>query len=227
MIDDISLGKLNIMEGARYMGYGTNIPDDNIMKIIEECESEIISKAKPRYIYKILDVSETSDGVRVEGTNLILLGNSIKEHLVGCKKAVLLCATLSSDMDKLIRITELRDMAKAVVMDAFASVAIEQICDKVEKSIKKDFPDSYFTYRFGIGYGDLPIEQISAFLAVLDAAKTIGVTVTDGNMMSPTKSVACIIGISDNEIKSKKKGCITCNMRERCSFRVRGERCGF
>lgn len=118
-------------------------------------------------------------------------------------------------------------MVKALIMDAFAGAAVEQLCDKAEQKIKEGFPDKYFTYRFGIGYGDLPIEQLPDFLRLLNAEKTVGVTVTGGNMMVPLKSVACIIGISDNEIKSKKRGCITCNMRDNCSFRARGERCGF
>lgn len=227
MIEDIRLEKLNVREGARYLGYGVSLPDENIMNIVEKCEAEIISAAKPRYVYKVFEINEISEGIEFSGTNLILRGNSIREHLSGCNRAVLLCATLSGEMDRLIKITQIKDMAKAVIMDAFAGVAIEQVCDKAEQLIKKEFKDKYLTYRFGIGYGDLPIEQMSEFLKVIGADKLIGVTVTDGNMMSPTKSVACVIGISDTEIKSKKRGCITCNMREKCSFRLRGERCGF
>lgn len=227
MIDDIKLTKLNRQEGARYMGYGGNSPDDTVMKLVEECESDILSAAKPRYIYKIFDIKESEDGIEFIGTNMVLRGNSIKEHLSGCERAACVCATLSGDMDKLIKITQVKDMAKAVVMDAFAGVAVEQVCDKIEKQLKELLPQKYLTYRFGLGYGDLPLEQLGDFLTVLGASKTIGVTVTGGTMMSPAKSVACIIGISDNQIKSKKKGCITCNMREKCQFRVKGERCGF
>ncbi len=227
MKEHINLEKLNIKEGARYLGYGNNIPDDNVMNIINQCEDEIIKTAKPRYTYKVFDVTSVDEGVKVEGTSLLLKGNSIKEHLLGCNKAVLLCTTLSLEIDKLIRITEVKDMAKAVIMDAFASVAIEQICDKIELQLIKRFENKYFTYRFGLGYGDLPIEHETEFLTILDTQKLIGVTVNNNFIMSPRKTVACIIGISDNEIKSKKKGCITCNIKERCQYRLRGDRCGF
>lgn len=227
MIDDIKLTKLNRQEGARYMGYGENIPDETVMKLICECETAILATALPRYTYKVFDVRECENGVEFLGSSLVLKGNSIKEHLSGCEMAACICSTLSADMDKLIRITQVKDMAKAVVMDAFAGVAIEQVCDKIEYKLKTLFPEKYLTYRFGIGYGDLPLEQLKDFLSVLNASKTIGVTVTGGTMMSPAKSVACVVGISDNQIKSKKKGCITCNMREKCQFRVKGERCGF
>lgn len=227
MFDDIILTELNRQEGSRYMGYGGNRPDEVVMKLIEECEADILSTAKPRYIYRVFDINECSTGVEFIGTNMVLKGNSIKEHLSGCERAACICATLSADMDKLIRITQVKDMAKAVVMDSFAGVAVEQVCDKIEEQLKEMFPENYLTYRFGIGYGDLPLEQLNDFLAVLGTSKTIGVTVTGGTMMSPAKSVACIIGISNNQIKSKKKGCITCSMREKCQFRVKGERCGF
>ncbi len=227
MIDDIKLTKLNRQEGARYMGYGENIPDETVMKLVSECETAILAAALPRYIYKVFDIRECENGVEFLESSMVLKGNSIKEHLSGCERAACICSTLSSDMDKLIRITQVKDMAKAVVMDAFAGVAIEQVCDKIEGKLKALFPEKYLTYRFGIGYGDLPLEQLRDFLSVLNASKTIGVTVTGGTMMSPAKSVACVIGISDNQIKSKKKGCITCNMREKCQFRVKGERCGF
>lgn len=227
MIDDITLTKLNRQEGARYMGYGADSPDETVMELIAECEAEILATARPRYIYKIFDIKPCDNGVEFIGTNMVLKGNSIREHLAGCDRAACICATLSADMDKLIRVTQVKDMAKAVVMDAFAGVAIEQVCDKIEEKLKELFPEKYLTYRFGLGYGDLPLEQLGEFLSVLNTQKTIGVSVTGGTMMSPAKSVACVMGVSNNQIKSKKKGCITCNMREKCQFRLKGERCGF
>lgn len=226
MIDDIKLGQLNRREGARYMGYGNNEPDEVVSSLITQCENDILDHATPRYIYKIFDIS-ISDNVEILGTNLILTGKSIKEHLEGCSKAALICGTLSVGIDKLIMKTQVLDMAKAVVMDAFAGVAIEQLMDKVDEQIGQYFPDMYMTYRFGIGYGDLPLDIMGDFLRVLNTDKSIGVTVTTGNMMSPTKSVACIVGLSNEVIKSKKKGCITCNMKDSCRYRIKGERCGF
>ena len=50
-------------------------------------------------------------------------------------------------------------MAKALVFDSLASVAVEQACDKVEELLREEYPDYYQTFRFGIGYGDLPISM--------------------------------------------------------------------
>ena len=46
-----------------------------------------------------------------------------------------MCATLGVAMDNHIRKSQLADMAKAVVLDSFGSVAIEQVCTQVDEII--------------------------------------------------------------------------------------------
>ena len=38
----IKLEKLNQREALRYLGYKGSLPDDNIQKIIDECEAELL-----------------------------------------------------------------------------------------------------------------------------------------------------------------------------------------
>lgn len=225
--ENIILNDLNFHEGLRYLGYGNNLPEENIEKIIKVCEKEILQTAEPCFVYKVFDWKETDEGIHILGTTLTLKGNSIKEHIRGCEKIILMCVTLSSKIDMLIRKSELSDMTKTVILDAFSSVAVEQACEKAEAIIKKNFKNEYFTYRYGLGYGDLPLSHEPLFLDILNAQKRIGVTVSPSLIMMPRKTVSAIIGISNNKITSHKKGCITCNMKEKCKFRIKGERCGF
>jgi 5-methyltetrahydrofolate--homocysteine methyltransferase len=118
-------------------------------------------------------------------------------------------------------------MAKAVVLDSFASVAIEQLCNKADKILAEKYKDSYLTFRFSPGYGDYPLELQREFLNILDAPRKIGLTVNDSFLLTPTKSVTAIIGISPSEIERKKRGCATCNMRGKCLYVRKGEHCGF
>lgn len=223
----IELSKLNLKEGIRYLGYGNNLPGEDILNIIKEAEKDILKKALPRFTYKVFDIEFLNEGVQLLGTSLILKGESIKELLLGCKKAVLLCVTLSNEIDKLINQAKIRDMTKAVIIDAFSSVAVEQASELAEKIIKKDFENEFFTMRYGFGYGDLPIDHEKEVLNILNSQKTIGVTVTNSFIMTPRKTTAVVVGISDNEIKGMKRGCISCNLKESCKFRIRGERCGY
>lgn len=230
-MNQIVLTELNYAEGARYLGYGTSSPDDKVKDIMRECGAQICAGAVPRFVYRTFDLKREPGGLYLDGTDLNLPGTSIREHLEGCDRAVLLCATLSNGIDRLISRTQISDMAKAVVLDAMAGVAVEQVCDKAEKIIREEYKKSgrqgYFTWRFGFGYGDFPLREEAAALRILEAEKKIGVSINESFIMFPRKTAACIIGISDREIPPAKRGCISCAMRDRCKFRIRGEHCGF
>ncbi len=212
---------------SRYLGYGKNEPDDAINNIIKLCKQDINQKAIPKHVYKVFDIEVMDKCVKIPGTDLILTGQSITEHLYNCEKVVLLCATLGTTIDKYIKLCEIQDMTKALVADAVASVAIDAYCDNIEEELKLLYNNMHFTFRFGLGYGDLPLELEPIFLNIINASKMIGVSTNDSYILNPRKSVACVIGLSKEPIKKKYKGCVTCNMKESCRYRVRGEHCGF
>ena len=49
---------------------------------------------------------------------------------------------IGSEIDKLIRISQISDMARAVVLDSFASVAVEQVCQKVDEILAENTAES-------------------------------------------------------------------------------------
>lgn len=223
----LELLHLNRAEAMRYMGYRNNEPDEKILNIIDNCEKALLRAVKPRYTYKVFDIEMSDDGVAVLGTHLLFIGDDIKSHLMGCEKCILMCATISSEADKLIRSFEALDMTKAVVTDCLASAAVEQVCNQAELDIKSELEDYNFTWRFSPGYGDFPLDIQPDFLKVLDAQKRIGLNCTESLILIPRKSVTAVIGISKNEISKGKRGCVCCNMRDRCELRKRGDHCGF
>ena len=204
---DIVLGQLDKNEALRYMGHRGEDIDEQLDKLITKCEKEVLSCVKPRFVYKVCDISREENGILVKDTNLFLTGNSIKKHLDGCDKAVLMAVTISADADRLIRIAQIRDMAEAVAIDSLCSVAVEQACDRAELIIKEENPGYYQTFRFGLGYGDLPISLQGQFLHVLNAPKQIGLNVSSTDMLTPTKSVTAVIGLSKNPIPQRARGC--------------------
>lgn len=222
---NITLEKLDYKEAARYLGYGNHELDEASKKLMEACEKELMKKARPKSLYRVFGIQNVEEGILVEGTNLVLTGDSIRQHLKGCRKAALMAATLSDEADRLIRTFQVTDLAKAVIMDSMASVAVEQICDQTEQEIRKEMKDYYQTFRFGLGYGDLPIQLQNQFVRTLNADRTIGLHVNESYMLVPTKSVTAVIGLSKEPIKGQAKGCQTCNMRERCKFKGTGGHC--
>lgn len=225
MEEPIVLGQLDRHEALRYLGYGQVEADARMQQLLAQCEQKVLQTARPRYVYRVFDITAAPEGIRVEGTSLCLTGKSIAVHLAGCSRAVLMAVTISDGIDRLLRIAQLEDMAEALVLDSLAGVAVEQVCDQVEQLLKQKFPDWFQTFRFGLGYGDLPVTLQSDFLKVLDAPKQIGLHVSPSSMLVPTKSVTAVIGLSGTEIKGGARGCQTCSLRSVCKFREKGGHC--
>lgn len=219
------LNKINRSEALRYLGYKGNSPDDATLATIEECESALIAAAVPKYLYRKFDITFSDNGILIGDTGVTLTGESITAHLEGCQSVVLMCATTSSGVDRLIRKYQALDMTKAVITDALASAAIEQVCDIAEEEINKTFPLEFKTWRFSPGYGDLSIDLQSDFLRLLDSHRKIGLSLSESSMLIPTKSVTALIGLSDKPLPKRKRGCAGCNLRANCKFRKTGERC--
>lgn len=219
----MKLDHVNLSEALRYLGYGSNEPDQNMKGLLSLCEKELLESVHPNYVFKVFDLEE---GYRLVNCDFQLKGKDIKKHLSGCEKAILMCVTLSADVDRLIRRKQIGDMAQATIIDSMASALVEQACDRVEEIIKEELQGYRFTWRYGLGYGDFPLEGQKQFLNVLDAAKKVGVCVSDSFMLTPTKSVTCIIGAGKEEVREGKRSCEFCNLKDRCQFQKRGERCG-
>lgn len=225
MDEHIVISNLNRNEALRYMGQADLNCDDRLGKLLDDCEAKVLSAVRPHYLYQCFDFTREEDGIHLNKTSLVLPGKDILNHLTGCEKVVLMCATLSSDVDRIIRVAELSDMLCALAMDCLASTAIEQLCDKVELKIKQDFPAYEMTWRYGVGYGDLPISLQREFLTVLNAGKKIGLNATESYILTPRKSVTAVIGLSRDKIPPAKRGCAVCNLKGTCTYRQKGSHC--
>lgn len=219
---NIIIEDVNIQEALRYLGYGDNLPDDTTKELLLLCAGELKKEAEGKFTYKVFDLKEG----QICGCSFQLEGEAIARHLKHCDKIILMCATLSSKVDLLIRKKQIMGMAEAMITDSLASAVIEQVCDRAEEIILKDFPEYEHTWRFGLGYDDFPLSGQKQFLEVLDAPKRIGVCVNNSMMLTPTKSVTCVIGLGHGLEVSVKKSCDMCSFREQCQFRKEGKNCG-
>ncbi len=207
---------INKIEALRYMGYHGNISDNKLQQIINDCESLLCEVITERYVYRVFPINDMP---------FKLEGNDIKKHLFGCQKAAVFAVTIGSGFEILIRQLESDAVIKAVVADALASAAVEQLCDIAEKQIKDKYKNSYFTQRFSPGYGDFPIDIQGKIISVLDAEKTIGLSCSKNKILIPRKSVTAFIGISEHPIEHKRLGCSGCVINDKCEYRKRGTYC--
>lgn len=180
---------------ARYLGIKDGEMNDVMSNLIDEAEGLLKKDSKVGYVCGIYDIVKKPEGIGFDECSLILKGNDIARHLDGCEKAVLMCATLSGYIDTRIRALQITNMPLALVYDACAGVAIDQVCDDVQRYVREKLPDYVQTWRFSPGYGDLPLEIQGELLNVLEAGKRCGVSLTEGGMLAPIKTVTAVFGL--------------------------------
>ncbi len=210
-------------ETLRYMGY-TGEPDIPLTAILNQCEKILLKVAQPRVIYRLLPLERSEFGLFAGA--MPLKGNDIAAHLEGCDRILLLAATLSGQVDQAIHRAGISDMTQSLTLDAMASAGIEQVCNRLEQILQQQFPNTWFTWRFSAGYGDLPLSMQPQILEILDAQKRLGLTVTPEHILIPRKSVTAIIGLAEHPLKRGVRGCATCNLRNTCPYRKKGAYCG-
>ena len=206
----ITLSSLDRAEALRYMGgHGVN-PDDITKALMDKAEEEILKICRP--VYTFTEIPKDSP---------VLGGEDIRKVIEKSEKVVLIAATLGIYVDKLIRKWQITDMAQAVVIDAMASVAIEQFMDKIELELSKRYSGYYFTNRFSPGYGDYPLEKQKEIIKLLNTEKKLGLNLTESLMLNPTKSVTAVIGMGKEEIKEKSSCTSKCSRckNKNCPYR--------
>lgn len=212
---------LNKKEILLYLGCrGREYPED-LEKQIERCEGEVIAAAAPRLVWRKLSV----DGA--DFLALALEGKDIRELLEGCHEAVLMAVTLGQEIDRLLKRKSVSNMADAVIMDACASAAIENMADNFEFDLRKEVEagGAYLTDRFSPGYGDLPLSAQKKLCAALDTERKIGLSLSPSFLMIPGKSVTAVMGISGTKKARRKRVCEKCSLFMHCSFRKEGRSC--
>ncbi|MDR0947813.1 MAG: methionine synthase [Ruminococcus sp.] len=181
---NISLNSIDKTEALYYLGFHGQTPETRIFENITKCEAELLKQISPKAIYIVIGTDDP-----------VLQSEDLKQHLSGCKKAVLFAATLGSGADKAIYVSGFVSPEFTLYTDALANAAIEQVCDEVELEIKKLY-GCEITTRFSPGYGDFPLERQPEILQRLNAFKIIGLRCKDSLMMEPTKSVTAVFGIA-------------------------------
>lgn len=208
--------KLCEEEILRYMGYPSDYKiDEKQLETVRRIKDEIVSSAKPKTIYKHFEIASADRGIEIKGSDVVLLGNAIRKHLVGAKTCIIMAATLGIEVDRILRRAQIKSVSEGLIADACATAYIEAVCDETEQEINEKFGSC--NYRFSPGYADFPISQQKEIIALLDAEKKIGLCTTESNLLVPVKSVTAVLGVT-NTFSSCNNKCDRCKKKERCAF---------
>ena len=192
-VRELPFPPVDMREALRYAGHRGGAPEASVLRLLEECASE----ALPRLTYR----------VAYREMSLPLVGNAlapsdraaIEERLAGCRSAVLFAATVGVEMDRLITRYSRIKPTKALLLDALGSERIEALCDAfcAELASEKRAEGLAITPRFSPGYGKPELSAQRELIALLDAPRSIGLTLNESLLMSPTKSVTAIFGLEE------------------------------
>ena len=208
---------INRRETLQYLGYlGSPIPEE-LETEITRCEQEILHTARPRAMWRLFSL--LPDG-SLEGTAFIPKGRDVPELLKDCSRVILMAATLGNEAERLLRRSQIRDMSDAVILDAAASAAVENVCDNLCEDLEEYFAPGFLTDRFSPGYGDLSMSVTEDIIAILDATKRIGLSVTRSLMMSPVKSITAFAGVINNNLNFNFNKCEACNNNQNCVYKL-------
>ena len=113
------------------------------------------------------------------------------------REAVFLCGTIGAAFDTWQRRLSALSAADAFLSQQIGLEAVEKAMDELEKKAKVEVEAEgrKMLPRKSPGYGDLPLSLSRTILNELDATRKIGVSITDSNLLVPSKSVTAICEI--------------------------------
>ena len=189
--ENLKVEDINVGEVLRYLGC-PKTEDELTLQLIDRCISEAENAFSFKLCYAEYDLKILNEVCDLG--DFKLCSKSLKRVLDGCDKALIFAATIGVGIDRLI--TRYSDItpSRAVVFDALGSERIEALCDSFCREYEQQ-NGVFLTPRFSPGYGDLPLYTQKDIFFHLDCPKSIGVTLNDSLLMSPTKSVTAIAGI--------------------------------
>lgn len=194
--ESINIGSPSKSEVMRYMRAGKNTSGE-LDRIVDESIIKIYKSIAPRvcYIYLPLEI----DGDYLKAGDISIKSQSLAKRLLGCHRVCIFAATVGTDVDRIIRASSSVSSTLGLAADASGTAAVEEVCDQFCRRLDIDVSKAgeCTTSRFSVGYGDLSIEYQKDIISLLDTKKHIGVSLSLGGMMTPTKSVTAIVGIKN------------------------------
>ncbi len=164
---------------------GREVPTGALAARVERLRDEVFAAMRPKRIWRRMELPFYPQS------------RKLASHLAGCREAYLVCGTLGPGVDGLQRRKAVNSAADAFIVQAVGAAAIEKWMDAVEAEIQGELKaGEQLRARYSPGYGDFPLSAEREILRLLDAPRTVGVSLTDTLLMVPSKSVSALIGVS-------------------------------
>jgi hypothetical protein len=180
-------------------------PRDSVLRMIEEECAAARELVKPRAVVVVNDAG-------LPGSRYLVAGMPV---------AVVVC-TIGAELENRVSLyTSSGDSARAMVLDAVGSVAVEEVADHTNHMIC-DFAAREGSFapaaRRSPGYGGWSLDEQRVIFDLL-SPREIGVALSAGRMMTPRKSISYAVPLRGGRRRPRRGGrCVRCGLAD-CQFR--------
>ena len=162
--------------------------DLTLQACLKEAEGQL------RYKVCYCELPLAADGELCDFGEFSVCSHHLAINLRGCSRVVVFAATVGLGIDRLIAKYSRLSPAKALMFQAIGTERAEALCDVFCADMAKEYACAVRP-RFSPGYGDLPLALQKNVFSLLDCERTIGITLNNSLLMSPTKSVTAFLGL--------------------------------
>lgn len=187
---------VNVDEVLRYAGSAGG--GNDLRALVEDC----IREADPLIVGKVcwleIPLREADDL-----PDFLSGSSSMKNYLTGCDGVILFAATIGIGLDRLIARYARLSPSRAVLLQALGAERIERLCDAFCEDMSRRMTGRLCP-RFSPGYGDWALQAQREIFRLLQPHRKIGLSLNESLLMSPTKSVTAIVGITASVVTGKE-----------------------
>lgn len=210
---------VNRDEVLRYLGYRRQEADDAVAELADTCLEELKRCAAAKYISRTFAMGHP------RGLRLLRRRGRPQRHVGQSPGRVprghRFRGNTGAPVDRLIHRYSQTTMSRAGCDGRAAATAmLEAYCDEWMGELGREARERglYLRAQFGPGYGDFSIAHQADMLALLDCGRRIGLTMTDSYMLTPTKSLTCLLGLTADAGSCHMVKCAACD-NVGCAFR--------
>ena len=170
-----------------YLNFRGEASEEQIAMVRKAIE-EMKSVARPAFAYKFFSIEECPIDISFKSLSDLFSKS-------GSDSVCFIVSTLGIAVDKRIDRLKDSDPSRMVLIDAASNAYIEEVTNDFQKKLELKGQ----TFRFAPGYGDVPLSLQKQIFENIPEISKMGLTLDDGCLMHPFKSMTGIIGFQASE----------------------------
>jgi hypothetical protein len=186
----------------------------SIVKKVQAAREKLNRLMKPSLHYRIVKPSVMDKAVVQLDETVEFTSAKLAKTLKNAEKIVCFVGTIGAGVENEINsLLGKQKLADAYILDAMASVAVENMIDRFQDLMENRYSaeDRTVTLRFSPGYCDWPVTQQKKLFNIFES-RQLKVELLDSCLMKPRKSISGVFGITPQKCTSYNP-CRDCPIR--------------